>query len=287
MNALVMVACGACVGLGVLLFVQGVRGNQVLPSFDRFVPQGATREATLVAFAVALVVGVAVFVVTGWPVAAVGTAVMAAMAPRTLGQRSNAVSYVEQTEAIASWTEMIRDNMAGAAGLEQALLATVDLAPEALRADLHRFAARLDRTSFVDALAGLGADLDHPASDMVVVSLLNAARMEARELGPLLSRLAEAIRDDVRMRLRVEVGRTRIRTSARIVIATTIFTVVFMYVFSRDLLAAYDSTFGQLWMCVVVAVFAAGGWLMRMFADIDLPDRFTHRRTASVARVPR
>ena len=42
--------------------------------------------------------------------------------------------------------------------------------------------------------------------------------MEGRDIGALLSRLADSIRTDVRMRLRVEVGRARIRTSARIVI---------------------------------------------------------------------
>jgi Flp pilus assembly protein TadB len=102
--------------------------------------------------------------------------------------------------------------------------------------------------------------------------------MEARELGPLLSRLAESIRGDVRMRLRVEVGRARIRTSARIVTLTTIVTIMFMFLFSRDLLSAYDTLGGQLWLIVVGGIFAMGGWLLRRYGEIEMPDRFTARR---------
>ena len=117
-----------------------------------------------------------------------------------------------------------------------------------------------------------------------MASLANAARMEARELGPLLSRLAESIRGDVRMRLRVEVGRTRIRTSARIVLAVTVATILFLFFFSRSLLDAYDTTSGQLWLAVVFAVFALGGWLIRVYGRIEMPERFSARRTRTGAR---
>lgn len=79
------------------------------------------------------------------------------------------------------------------------------------------------------------------------------------------------------MRLRVEVGRARIRTSARIVVATTAVTIGFLFVFSRQLLTAYDSTAGQLWLLVVAAVFAAGGWMLHTYGQIEMPERFSAR----------
>ncbi|HET7719870.1 MAG TPA: hypothetical protein VFK43_07890, partial [Acidimicrobiales bacterium] len=78
----------------------------------------------------------------------------------------------------------------------------------------------------------------------------------------------------------IEVGRARIRTSARIVIATTVATGVFLYVFSPNLLAAYDSFAGQAWLVVVLATFAAGLRLLRSFATVTYPARFRARRGA-------
>ena len=46
---------------------------------------------------------------------------------------------------------------------------------------------------------------------------LIAARLEASDLASLLSRRAEATRGDARMRIRVEVGRTRVRTATKVI----------------------------------------------------------------------
>ncbi len=94
-----------------------------------------------------------------------------------------------------------------------------------------------------------------------------------------VSRLAESIRGDVRMRLRVEVGRARIRTSARIVVAVTVFTIVFMYVFSRPLLDVYDTAAGQMWLLVILAIFGLGGWMLNHYSQIEMPERFSARRS--------
>lgn len=277
MNMLIAVALGVGFGAGVLLVVAGCRGQRVLPSFRRLAPTAARPEVSLAWLAGAFVAGVSIFALTGWIVAAVAVGGLVWTMPRLSSSRSQRDDMVARTEAIASWAEMIRDNMAGSAGLEQALLASAHVGPAPIRLQLARFAARLDRMPLTDALIRLGADLDHPSADLVVVSLVNATQMEARELGPLLGRLAEAIRGDVKMRLRVEVGRARIRTSARIVVATTLATMAFLFLFSRRLLDAYDSFAGQLWLVLVAAVFAAGAWLLRVYGKIDMPERFSAR----------
>ncbi len=284
MTVLISVLLGAAFGLGLWMFFAGVRGIQLLPSMSAVFPSDIKAEAAVGWLAGSAIVGVLVFAFTGWPVAAVIAAGIAIWLPRLLEARSSCQDESAKTEAIASWTEMIRDNIAGSAGLEQALIASSAVAPLAIAPELRRFAARVDRMSTVDALARLGADLDHPSADLVVVALVNAARMEARELGPLLGRLAETIRADVRMRLRVEVGRARIRTSARIVVATTLVTMAFLFAFSRQLLKAYDSTTGQLWLLLVAGVFALGGWMLHSYGQIDMPERFAARTTNGSVR---
>ena len=279
MTALIAVLAGSGIGLGLWLFLAGVRGTPLLPGASSLLPSGLDTEKAIGWFAGAAVGAALVFALTGWPVAAVITAGAILWLPRPLAARSERDDVSAKTAAIASWAEMIRDNIAGSAGLEQALIASASVAPTAIAPELRRFVGRVDRMSTVDALIRLGEDLDHPSADLVVVALVNAARMEARELGPLLGRLADTIRADVRMRLRVQVGRARIRTSARIVVATTLVTIGFLFAFSRQLLEAYDSTTGQVWLVVVAGVFALGGWMLHSYGQIDMPERFAARTT--------
>ena len=279
MTALAFIALSMGIGLGVLLVIQGIRGKRILP--DTGAKSMATLRAKAPWIAGAGLTAIVVLAATGWPVAAVagGLGVVAVSTRRE--QKRDDVDGIARTEAIAAWTEMIRDNMAGAAGLEQALMAAGRVAPAAIRPEVRRFARRIEDISIAEALAMLGDDLQHPSADLVVAALVNASRIETRDLGSLLGRLADSIRGDVRMRLRVEVGRTRIRTSARIVMAVTVFTAGFIFVFSRDLLAVYDTPAGQAWLVVVLAFFMLGMWLLDRFSQIDMPERFTARRTSS------
>lgn len=279
MIMLTAVTIGLGAGAGVLLVVGGVRGNQILP---RPVPDSGsgTASTTLAWTAGAGVAGLVVFVLTGWPVAGVAATGGVWWVRRTWPSRAETAGVIPRTEAIAVWAEQIRDNMTAAAGLEQALLASAAHAPAAIGPEVARFASRIERMPLLDALAELGDDLDHPSSDLVVVALANAVRMEARDLAPLLTRLALFIRSDVRMRLRIEVSRARIRTSARIVIGTTVVTGLFLFLFSPNLLDAYDSPAGQAWLCVVIATFAAGAGLLRSFGTLQHPGRFSARRAA-------
>jgi hypothetical protein len=80
------------------------------------------------------------------------------------------------------------------------------------------------------------------------------------------------------MRLRVEVGRARIRTSAKIVLTVTLLTVALVYFTSRDLLSVYDTTNGQIWLLGVFGLFLGSLWLMNYYADVQMPERFTARR---------
>jgi Flp pilus assembly protein TadB len=280
MTTLLMAALSAGVGLGLLVVVAGFRGVTLIPSV-RLGGSDTSAGATSAWLAGATLVGAVVFAVTGWIGAALGMTLLVLVLPRFLGGGRAVRRELEQTQAIATWAEMIRDNMAGAAGLEQALQSTADIAPDPIAVPVKRFSVRLDAMPVTDALILLGRDLRHPAADLVVVSLANAARMEGRDLGGLLTRLADAIRGEVRMRQRVEVGRARVRTSSRIVLAVTLATAAMIYFTSRDLLAVYDSFSGQLWLAAVFALFIGALWAMNHYARIELPERFTAREVHS------
>nr|WP_300015891.1 type II secretion system F family protein [Pseudonocardia sp.] len=200
---------------------------------------------------------------TGWVIGAVLVAAGCWFLPRVLGPDVGHGRRVARIEAVATWTEMIRDTLSAAAGLEQAILATAPLAPAPVREEVAALAARLDRgVRLVPALRLLARDLADPTADLVVAALVIAAEQQARQLTDLLGALAATARERASMRMRVEAGRARSRTSVRVVVGTTTAFAVAVVLLNRPYLAAYDSVTGQAVLLGVGVLFAAGfGWL--------------------------
>ena len=268
---------GAVAGVGLLLIAAGVAGRPILARHT-----SASRWWTpphpwrVVAAAVA---ALAAAVATGWLVAGLLVGAGVVTAPRLLGGAAARNLAIARTEAVATWTEMVRDAIGAAAGLEEAIVATAPIAPGPIRPEVRLLVSRLQHHSLPDALARFADDVRHPSADLVVAALTIAARMEASDLGSLLSRLAESIRGEARMRIRVDVGRSRVRTAAKVILGVVVATIVLLALLNRDYLGAYDSGAGQLVLAVVGAIFACGGWLLTRMAEIDVPERFTARRT--------
>jgi tight adherence protein B len=284
MTTLVAVAAGLTVGIGLYLTVGAVVGWQLLPSRQTLTQTAGRVRSAVARFAVAGLAGMVVLVVTRWPVAAALTVLGTVLGPRLVGGRQARQAQIDTTEAIASWAESVRDTMAAAAGLEEALAATAVSPPEAIAPQVRRLAERLRHQRLTDALEAFGDELNHPSSDLVVAALTIAARMEAADLGSLLSRLAVSIRDDATMRIKVEVGRQRLRTSAKIILGSVAATIIMLSLLNRSYLDAYDTPLGQLVLAVVGGVFAGGAWLMAAMSNIDLPERFVPRTVGRPGR---
>jgi hypothetical protein len=279
-TSIVLAGLAAGVAVGVLLLVAGLTGRRVLPE------TAASQPSRLVeghlAGRVGGIVGAATLVLlaTGWLAGAAMAGLAAAALPQLLGGKAARRAAIDRTEAIASWTEMIRDSIVAASGLEEAIVATAPVAPRPIAPEVSRLVRRLEHQRLPDALATFGVELDHPSGDLVVAALVLASRLEASDLSSLLSRLAEATRGEARMRIRVEVGRTRVRTATKVIIGVVGAAVVFLALVNRGYLEVYDSPGGQVVLVVVGSVFALGGWLLNRMAAIDLPDRFNARTGA-------
>jgi tight adherence protein B len=252
------VLIGTGVGIGMLLMIAGLRGQRVMLGSDwtRRITRLATR------FGIAVATAVVIAVVTGWPIAALLAGVFAAVAPRLLGGTKAQRRDIERTEALAAWTEMLRDTMAGAAGIEGAITASAALAPEVIRPEVKALSLRLERESLVDALQAFADDVRHPTADLVVAALSLAANKSAKRLGELLGSLATAARADATMRLRVDAGRARTRTSVRVVVGATLLMAAGLLVLNRSYLEPYGTPVGQLMLGVVGACFGAAFYWM-------------------------
>ena len=279
MSVIVMAALGAGCAVGVILVAAGLTGRPLLEGSwtsarQRLVGPDLVRATSCVA------VFLIVAAVTGWIVGGLLAALAALAAPHLLGGKATRQRAIGRTEAIASWTEMIRDSIVAASGLEEAIVATAPVAPTPIANEVRSLVRRLEHQRLPDALVAFGEDLDHPSGDLVVAALVIAARMEASDLSGLLTRLAEATRGEARMRIRVEVGRTRVRTATKVILGVVAVAVAFLTLVNRDYLAVYDSPGGQVVLGIVGAIFATGGWLLTRMSAIELPDRFTARASS-------
>lgn len=186
-------------------------------------------------------------------------------------------------EALAVWTEQLRDTMAGARGLEQALVATAVTAPDPLRPAVQRLSSRLGMMPLPRALRGLATDVDHPLADFVTAALMVAAENHVRDLVSLLTHLAECCRDDVRMRTRVWVARARLRSAVRIIVAVIVSFVAGLLLLQRDYLRAYASGAGIAVLLVIITMFATSLMMMVRLGRFESVSRFIARDTAGAA----
>ncbi len=276
MSALILVALAGGAALGVLLVIAGLAGRRLFDMPARLAPR-VVGSARLSRVSIAVTAGLVVFAGTGWPVGGIMAAVATLVVPGILGGKNARQRAIDRTEAIASWTEMIRDSIVAASGLTEAIVATAAVAPAPIASEVRTMVRRLDHQRLPDTLVAFGDDLDHPSGDLVVAALVIASRLEAADLSGLLSRLAEATRGEAQMRVRVEVGRTRVRTATKVIVGVVAGAVVFLAAVNRGYLAVYDSPGGQVMLAIVGCIFALGGWLLTRMADIDLPERFTAR----------
>ena len=265
---------GLGVGVGLLLVIIGWRGmDPDRPRASRLLRRGQSlpdnragdrRPARRIVLAVAA--GVGAGVITGWVVGAVLAGLAVWALPRILGRDPEHTRRVARIEAIATWTEMLRDTLSAAAGLEQAILATTPLAPKAIRGEVTDLATRIENGDrLAPSLRVLADRLADPTGDLVIAALVLAAEQQARQLGDLLGSLAHAAREQASMRMRIEAGRARTRTSVRVIVGTTLAFAAAVVLLNRPYLSAYDTVVGQIVLLGIGILFGLGfAWLARI-----------------------
>jgi Flp pilus assembly protein TadB len=273
-TALALFAGVGC-GLGIMFVILGARGSVGFSHPSKLVNWRGDHNGTK-RIAVAVGVGLVVALVTRWPVGGILAAALVGSWHTLFGQQLSASHEVARIEAIASWTEMLRDTMAAAAGLEQAITTTAPIAPKPIRAELIAMASRIEtrEVSLAQALPDLADALGDPTADLVVAALSSAAERRARSLGDLLGALAASAREDATMRMRVQASRARVRTAARIVTCVTLAMAGGLVLFKHDFLSPYSSAEGQVVLTVVGCVFAAAFWWLTKMSDVSSPERF-------------
>ena len=265
-------AAVAAAALGLVAVTRLGLHQPVLPrvhSVQRINPAEASR------FAYAAAAALLALLLTRLPLAGAAAAGTVLLWPRLLGGGRAGRQQLEKIEAIAAWTESLRDTASAAAGLEQAIPATTTAAHPLLRGPVRELSARLDgRVPLPEALARFADDVDDPAADMVVAALSLNAKQRAGGLDRILSALATSSRAELEMRRKVEHERRLLRRQAQRIALAVVGFVALQVVFARGWVAPYSTALGQFVLAIIAGVFVAAFVRMRSLSSAQPEPRF-------------
>ncbi|WP_396452185.1 type II secretion system F family protein [Actinomadura sp.] len=288
MTALSAVFAGVCAAGGVVL-VAGIRGTEIgerdgrPPSRLRSVVQSRAWRERRNRVLGAMGGGLAVLLLSGWPVAALAAGAGAYALPPMLTGRVPQ-RRIARLEALAQWSRRLAEMIGASRGLEQALADSARVAPAAVSESVGRLAGRLNNHANTDqALRAFADELDDPIGDLIACALLLAASRRGPGTREALSSLSDAVEHEVIVRREVEAERAGLRTTL-LVIVTSVGVLSVLFASSQTLADPYDTPLGQAVLAVVAAIYAAGLCWMHRLAVLSTGARFL-RTTSSVAGV--
>lgn len=216
--------------------------------------------------------GIVVLAVTGAPGVALSTIGLALVLPIVL--RRGGDPSIARLEALEEWTRHLADLASVPGGLEQVLASSARSAPAAIEAPVKRLAAQLQgRTPIEDALRDFADDLGDYSGDLVVATLLVAARRRGSGLREVLTRAADALARRVESRRRIESDRAKPRSTARGVTIATLLAWAMIGLNPR-FAAPYGTPLGQLFLVVLVGAYIAVLLWLRRLAFVPPEPRF-------------
>lgn len=274
----VYLTVGALIGAGVFCLVLWVVGSEPHDSEQtppRFNLRDVDYRGTAIRVLIGVVVFTAVMAATRWIVLATALTLLAVFWRRIFGGAAEERRAIDRLEGLTAWTESLRDTIAGAVGLEQAIPATAVNAAPVIRPSLNLLVDRLRvREPLPGALMKFADDLNDPSADLIIAALILNARLRGPGLREVLSALSESGREELDLRRRVEGSRRSTRRSVQIVVGVTLLVSGALVLFNQRYLAPYDSATGQLVLVAVILLFAAGVFWLRRLAGVDVPERF-------------
>lgn len=260
MTTLIAAVAGALVATGVLLAVLGARRTTWPPRVRTArarVSRSAVAASRRARVGIAGGIGLAVWAVSGWPIAGAIVTVTVLGLPVLLGTATVAARAIARVEAVEEWTRRVADVLVAGVGLEQALASSLATCPEPIRPEVTALCARLSaRWTPEQALRAFADDVDDAAADLVAAALVLAARRRGPGLARVLTSVADSVAEEVVVRRKVEAERAKPRATARAVTLITL-GVVGVGALNGTYLAPYATGLGQLVLAVIAAGFIA------------------------------
>jgi hypothetical protein len=270
-----LLVASTAAGVAAVLVVLGGSTGETLATTQPTTRRSAADAALWARLAGALAAALIVLAASGWLVAAVVVATGCWYAIGAWQQRdANGVSDVQRIDALASWIENLRDVLIAGDQPVGAINATVATCPAAIKPQVRRLAAGLGRQDPAIVFRRFADDIDDPLGDLVAAGLLIAVQRGARTAA-VLGSLAEQARRQADRRRLVEAERAPIQREVTLLTVIMGSLVVGLLVFGRsEYLEPYDTAGGQLFLGVVLAIYALLLLRVQRLARFPRPSRF-------------
>lgn len=270
MNPLIAVACGALLAGGVVLVIAGLvprppsstaSSTSLWTTILRRLRTSQARRATL-RTAAAIVAGIVLFALTGWPLMLVLAPAAALGIPLLLAAPTN--REVDLLVALDRWVRSLAATIPTGRSVTESVRLSVRHAPDLLKEPLSITLLRMDdRWSTPDALRALADDLASPDADAVIAALILAAERGGTGATTTLNALAESIQDRLRALREIETERAKPRIVVRQV---TIITLVFLtgsLLLGRAFFEPYGTPLGQVILAALIAIYVGSLVMLR------------------------
>lgn len=221
----------------------------------------------------AAIVGLVVFAVTRWPVAAVTSVAAVLFLPPIMSVRA-ARRRVDVLEGLEQWTRRLSDMLTASRGLQDAMEGSARVAPAAIEPAVSGLARRLAAHSGAEpALRTFAAEIDDPAGDRIAAALIIATGHRGGAVRDVLNSLAAMLARDVAARREIEADRAQHRTTVKWLTAFVVGFTLFCAA-NRSYSAPYGTVTGQLVLALVATLYAGGLWWLDRLGTLPAPGRF-------------
>lgn len=273
-----VIVMGVLLGLGLLGIIRLARGRPVLPDGLLTVGRQGSSEVWLreqrTLAAAGLVCALVVVVSRNFVLGVIaGGAVV--LWPLVAGGGKVERAALAKLDALAQWTESLRDLAQKGAGLESVIPKTVATASDVLAPQLRHLSFRLSvRVPLPEALSLFADEVDDSGADLVVAALALSARQRKGQLSRVLSALSSALRDELEQRTRVMRERNVVRREAAQVAGLSAVLVLGASLFQPPTISGSDSTAAQVLPFVLAAAFFFVFSRVRKLAEPEAEPRF-------------
>ncbi|WP_413804336.1 type II secretion system F family protein [Streptomyces sp. OE57] len=277
MSTLIMVMCGMAVVGGLVALIAGLVGTTeperlglVARWRARTSGQPDPAEARMrhqALLGASIVLGLAVWLVTGVFMAGVLTGLAIVGVPWLLSPTKSSQARIAQLEALSHWARQLADGLRVGRGLQQALIASRRGAPAVLEEPVAALADRLQLGwSPEDALREFADELGDITADKLVAALILSISDRGPGLAQSLEDLAETVREEVGKRRKSEADRAKPRQTVRWMTFITL-GLIGMGFLVTSYTAPYGTLLGELVLAAVTAAFIAVLTWMRSLAE--------------------
>jgi hypothetical protein len=267
------ILAGAAVAAGLLLVVDAVRPER--GESDRVVKMPIDVRPLIIRAAAAVLAAVVILAATQWVLPAVVCGAIGWwVAGLLVDRKSTGPGELERVEALATWTEQLRDVLMAGDQPIGAIQATVSTCPEPVRPQVRALAARLGRQPEQVVLRQFADDLDDPTADLIAAGLL-VALTKGGKAERVLSSLAQQARHQAERRKLLEAEREPARREVWWVTGLMTLQLLGGLLFARSsYLAPYRTFSGQVVLGVLLGAFLALIVYVQRLSRFTRPARF-------------